>query len=66
MVKYRNLALVIVFSIITLVIYAVYWLVSTTSELRKMRSSARIQRAVVTILSIFKSMAKGGCNIDFA
>jgi len=40
MVKYRNVVLVIVFSIITLGIYAVYWLVSTTNELRKMTSSA--------------------------
>ena len=40
MVKYRNPILVIVFSIITLGIYAIYWLVSTTNELRKMTSSA--------------------------
>jgi len=40
MVKYRNVVLVIVFSIITLGIYAVYWLVSTTNELRRMTSSA--------------------------
>jgi len=40
MVKYRNLVLVIVFSIITLGIYAIYWLVSTTNELRRIASSA--------------------------
>jgi H+/Cl- antiporter ClcA len=40
MVKYRNLVLIIVFSIITLGIYAIYWLVSTTNELRRMTSSA--------------------------
>jgi len=40
MVKYRNPVLVIVFSIITLGIYSIYWLVSTTNELRKVTSSA--------------------------
>ena len=40
MVKYRNPALVIVFSIITLGIYGIYWLVSTTNELRRITSSA--------------------------
>ncbi len=40
MVKYRNPVLVIVFYIITIGIYAVYWLVSTTNELRKVTSSA--------------------------
>ena len=40
MVKYRNPVLVIVFSIITLGIYAIYWLVSTTNELRRIASSA--------------------------
>ena len=40
MVKYRNLVLIIVFSIITLGIYAIYWLVSTTNELRRMTNSA--------------------------
>ncbi len=40
MVKYRNPVLVIVFSIITLGIYGIYWLVSTTNELRKVTSSA--------------------------
>ncbi len=40
MVKYRNSVLVIVFSIITLGIYGIYWLVSTTNELRGITSSA--------------------------
>ena len=40
MIKYRNPVLVIIFSIITLGIYAIYWLVSTTNELRKITSSA--------------------------
>jgi cytochrome bd-type quinol oxidase subunit 2 len=40
MVKYRNPVLVIVFSIITLGIYGVYWLVSTTNELRRLTSTA--------------------------
>ena len=40
MVKYRNVVFVIVISIITGGIYAVYWLVSTTNELRRMTSSA--------------------------
>ena len=40
MVKYRNPALVIIFSIITLGIYTIYWLVSTTNELRRITSSA--------------------------
>ena len=40
MVKYRNPVLIVVFSIITLGIYSIYWLVSTTNELRRITSSA--------------------------
>jgi hypothetical protein len=40
MVKYRNPALVIIFTIITLGIYGIYWIVSTTNELRSMTKSA--------------------------
>lgn len=40
MVKYRNPVLVVIFSIITLSIYAIYWLVSTTNELRTLTSTA--------------------------
>ena len=40
MVKYRNPVLVIVFSIITVGIYSIYWLVSTTNELRRLETSA--------------------------
>ena len=40
MVKYRNPVLIIVFSIITIGIYSIYWLVSTTNELRRMSSKA--------------------------
>lgn len=40
MVKYRNPVLVIVFSIITAGIYSIYWLVSTTNELRRLTSTA--------------------------
>jgi len=41
MVKYRNPVLVILFSIITLGIYGIYWLVSTTNELRRLASVRR-------------------------
>ncbi len=40
MVKHRNPVLVIVFSIITLGIYTIYWLVSTTNELRRVTDIA--------------------------
>ena len=40
MVKYRNPFLVIVFGIITFGIYSIYWLVSTTNELRGLTSTA--------------------------
>ena len=40
MVKYRNPVLVIVFSIITAGIYSIYWLVSTTNELRRLTPTA--------------------------
>lgn len=50
MVKYRNPVLVIVFSIITLGIYGIYWLVSTTNELRRITSSAPNPMAPATAL----------------
>ena len=57
MVKYRNPVLVIVFSIITLGIYSIYWLVSTTNELRKVTSSAPnpwfLLLALVPLVNIF-------------
>ena len=40
MVKHRNPVLVIVFSVITLGIYGIYWLVSTTKELRRLKADA--------------------------
>jgi hypothetical protein len=40
MVKYRNPVMVLIFSIITLGIYAIYWVVSTTNELRTLTSTA--------------------------
>ena len=39
MVKNRNVALVIIFSIITFGIYAIYWLVKTTLELKELGST---------------------------
>ncbi len=36
MVKHRNIFLVYLFSIITLGIYSIYWLVSTKNEINKM------------------------------
>ena len=38
MVKYRHLAWVIVFSIITLGIYSIYWFVVTALELKEMKA----------------------------
>ncbi len=40
MVKYRNPVLIIIFSIITLGIYGIYWLISTTNELRRLTATA--------------------------
>ena len=57
MVKYRNPVLVIIFSIITLGIYSIYWLVSTTNELRKVTSLAPnpwfLLLALVPLVNIF-------------
>ena len=57
MVKYRNPVLVILFSILTLGIYAIYWLVSTTNELRRLTSVAPDPLALflllISILNIF-------------
>jgi len=39
-IKRRNPVLVLIFSIITLGIYTIYWLVSTTNELRRNTQSA--------------------------
>jgi hypothetical protein len=39
-IKRRNVFLVILFSIITFGIYTIYWIVSTTNELRRSTSSA--------------------------
>lgn len=39
-IKHRNPVLVLIFSFITLGIYSIYWLVSTTNELRSRSSSA--------------------------
>ncbi len=50
MVKYRNPILVIVFSIITLGIYSIYWLVSTTNELRRLTHTAPNPRALLLLL----------------
>ena len=57
MVKYRNPVFVIVFTIITLGIYGIYWLVSTTKELRRMTPLAPDPLALflllIAILQIF-------------
>lgn len=53
MIKRRNPVLVIVFSIITLGIYAIYWLVSTTNELRRTTSSAPNPWMILTFLIPF-------------
>jgi H+/Cl- antiporter ClcA len=57
MVKYRNPVLVILFSIITLGIYGIYWLVSTTNELRRLTSIAPDPLALflllIPVLNIF-------------
>jgi len=50
MVKYRNPVLVILFSIITLGIYGIYWLVSTTNELRRLTSVAPDPLALLLLL----------------
>ncbi len=50
MVKYRNPVLVIVFSIITLGIYSIYWLVSTTNELRRLKDTAPNPWALLLLL----------------
>ena len=60
MVKYRNPVLVIVFGIITLGIYSIYWLVSTTNELRRMSSKApdpwMLLLLLVPVVNIFVSI----------
>jgi len=57
MVKYRNPVLVILFTIITLGIYGIYWLVSTTNELRRLTSIAPDPLALflllIPVLNIF-------------
>ena len=59
MVKYRNPVLVIVFSIITVGIYSIYWLVSTTNELRRLTSTApnpwSLLLLLVPLVNIFVS-----------
>jgi hypothetical protein len=40
MVKYRHLAWVIVFTLITFGIYGIYWLVMTTLELKELKSKS--------------------------
>ena len=50
MVKYRNPVLIIVFSIITVGIYSIYWLVSTTNELRRLTSTAPNPWALLLLL----------------
>ena len=39
MVKHRNIFLVYLFSIITLGIYAIYWMVSTKNEINSLRAN---------------------------
>ena len=60
MVKYRNPVLVIVFSIITAGIYSIYWLVSTTNELRRLTSTApnpwSLLLLLVPLVNIFVSL----------
>ena len=50
MVKHRNPVLVIVFSVITLGIYGIYWLVSTTKELRRLKADAPNPWALLLLL----------------
>lgn len=50
MVKYREPILVIVFSFITFGIYSIYWLVSTTNELRRISSKAPDPRMLLLLL----------------
>lgn len=50
MVKYRNIFLVYLFSIITLGIYAIYWAVSTKNEINSL--GAKIPTAWLIIIPI--------------
>jgi cytochrome bd-type quinol oxidase subunit 2 len=56
MVKYRNPVLVIVFTIITFGIYGIYWLVSTTNELRRLTSTAPDPWALLLLLIPFLNL----------
>jgi len=53
MVKHRNPVLVIVFTILTLGIYGLYWVVATTKELRGLTTKAPNPWAVVLFLVPF-------------
>jgi hypothetical protein len=50
MVKYRNPVLVILFTFLTLGIYGIYWLVSTTNDLRRLTSVAPNPLALFLLL----------------
>lgn len=50
MVKHRNPVLVIVFTVLTLGIYGIYWMVSTTKELRSLKTDAPNPWALVLFL----------------
>ncbi|MBW2979455.1 hypothetical protein DRZ77_01370 [Candidatus Woesearchaeota archaeon] len=60
MVKYRNPALVIVFTLITFGIYGLYWLVSTAKELHELKVKDAPNPMLVVwafLISIFGSIA---------
>jgi RsiW-degrading membrane proteinase PrsW (M82 family) len=50
MVKHRNPAVVIVLTVITLGIYGIYWVVSTTKELRSLKADAPNPWALVLFI----------------
>lgn len=56
MIKHRNPVLVIIFSFITLGIYGIYWLVSTTNELRRTTSAAPNPWMLLTFLIPFLNL----------
>ena len=50
MVKHRNPVMVIVLTVITLGIYGIYWVVSTTNELRSLKADAPNPWALVLFI----------------
>ena len=60
MVKHRNPVLVILFTVLTLGIYGIYWVVSTTKELRSLTPNApntwALALFIVPIVNIFVAL----------